>query len=369
MEDGDTLTYSVESNTNPGLFSDIVIDNVAHTLTLTYAENQNGNADLIIRATDNGDGPSAALTLDQGFTVTVNPVNDVPVVENGGIPPVTVDEDAAPTVIDLASYFQDVEDGDTLTYSVESNTNPGLFSDVVIDNVAHTLTLTYAENQNGNADLIIRATDNGDGPSAALTLDQGFTVTVNPVNDVPVVENGGIPPVLVDEDAAPTVIDLASYFQDVEDGDTLTYSVESNTNPGLFSDVVIDNVAHTLTLTYAENQNGNADLIIRATDNGDGPSAALTLDQGFTVTVNPVNDAPLNSVPIVVQQTDPSGAVIFNDANGNLISISDVDAGTGLVKVTLTATHGTMTLNGVAGLSFDPLEVPGGQGTEQRTRQ
>ena len=64
---------------------------------------------------------------------------------NGGLPPVTVDEDAAPTVINLASYFQDVEDGDTLTYTVESNANPGLFSDIVIDNVAHTLTLTYAK--------------------------------------------------------------------------------------------------------------------------------------------------------------------------------------------------------------------------------
>ena len=61
-----------------------------------------------------------------------------------------------------------------------------------------------------------------------------------------------------------------------------------------------------------------------------------------------------NTVPIVVQQTDPTGAVIFNAANGNLISVSDVDAGTGLVKVTLTATHGTMTLSGVTGLTFDP---------------
>ncbi len=233
---------------------------------------------------------------------------------------VLVDEDAAPTVIDLASYFQDVEDGDTLTYSVESNTNPGLFSDIVIDNVAHTLTLTYAENQNGNADLIIRATDNGDGPSAALTLDQGFTVTVNPVNDVPVVENGGIPPVLVDEDAAPTVIDLASYFQDVEDGDTLTYSVESNTNPGLFSDIVIDNVAHTLTLTYAENQNGNADLIIRATDNGDGPSAALTLDQGFTVTVNPVNDVPVVENGGIPPVTSRRGCSPDGDRSGVVLS-------------------------------------------------
>jgi hypothetical protein len=55
-----------------------------------------------------------------------------------------------------------------------------------------------------------------------------------------------------------------------------------------------------------------------------------------------------------VQQVDPSGAVIFDAAHNNLISVSDVDAGTGLVQVTLTATHGTLTLSGVTGLTFDP---------------
>ncbi len=67
-----------------------------------------------------------------------------------------------------------------------------------------------------------------------------------------------------------------------------------------------------------------------------------------------VNDPPVISLSGVAQQTDPTGAVLFNLANGNLISISDIDAGTGLLKVTLTATHGTMTLSGVTGLTFDP---------------
>jgi hypothetical protein len=67
-----------------------------------------------------------------------------------------------------------------------------------------------------------------------------------------------------------------------------------------------------------------------------------------------VNDGPVISLAGTAQQTDPSGAVIFDSAHGNLISVSDVDAGTGLVKVTLTATHGTMTLSGVTGLTFDP---------------
>jgi hypothetical protein len=72
----------------------------------------------------------------------------------------------------------------------------------------------------------------------------------------------------------------------------------------------------------------------------------------------------VNIVPIAVQEVDPSGAVIFDAAHNNLISVSDVDAGTGQLKVTLTATHGTMTLNGVTGLTFDPGQ---GDGTSDAT--
>src|SRR5262249_48776990 len=42
----------------------------------------------------------------------------------------------------------------------------------------------------------------------------------------------------------------------------------------------------------------------------------------------------------------------FSGGNSNLISISDVDAGASSVRVTLTATNGTLTLSGITGLSF-----------------
>ena len=99
-------------------------------------------------------------------------------------------------------------------------------------------------------------------------------------------------------------------------------------------------------------------LTVLTSDQGaTGSGGALTDSDPVAITVNAaaaVNDPPVISLSAVVQQTDPSGAVIFNAANGNLISVSDVDAGTGLVQVTLTATHGTMTLSGVTGLTFNP---------------
>lgn len=70
-----------------------------------------------------------------------------------------------------------------------------------------------------------------------------------------------------------------------------------------------------------------------------------------TVTVTAVNDAPVNSVP-AAQSTNEDTPLVFSSANGNAISIADLDAGTSPVQVSLTATNGVLTLTGTTGLSF-----------------
>jgi hypothetical protein len=68
-----------------------------------------------------------------------------------------------------------------------------------------------------------------------------------------------------------------------------------------------------------------------------------------TINVTAVNDAPVNAVP--GSQTVYSGTPLaFSTANGNAISVADVEATT--VQVTLAATNGTVTLSGTTGLSF-----------------
>src|SRR5262249_1372524 len=52
------------------------------------------------------------------------------------------------------------------------------------------------------------------------------------------------------------------------------------------------------------------------------------------------------------QKTNYNTTLFFFPANGNAIAISDVDAGSAPVKVTLTATHGTLTLSKTTGLTF-----------------
>ncbi|NOQ42179.1 MAG: polysaccharide deacetylase, partial [Desulfuromusa sp.] len=292
----DALTYSVTSSDGS-----LVTASISDTdLSLHYLADQNGTAIITVTATDSN-GPVAVA---DPFTVTVNPINDAPTVANP-IADVTVDEDAAPTVIDIANVFADVDiatNSDSLTYSATSSNGT-----LVTASISGTsLTLTYAADQNGSATITVTATD-ANGPLAVADL---FIVTVTPYNDVPT--TSGIADVTVAEDAANTAINLFAAFADNEDADSaLTYTVVDNTNSGLFNSTTID-AAGTLVLNYAANQNGSSLITIRATDTG-----GLWVETTFNVTVTPVNDAPtgivtINGTPIEAQTLTATNSL--NDA-------------------------------------------------------
>ena len=80
-----------------------------------------------------------------------------------------------------------------------------------------------------------------------------------------------------------------------------------------------------------------------------------------TVTVAPVNDAPVNTVP-GAQMTAENTALVFSAGNGNQLAIADVDAGGAPLEVTLSVSNGTLTLAGIAGLAFNT-----GDGTADST--
>lgn len=87
---------------------------------------------------------------------------------------------------------------------------------------------------------------------------------------------------------------------------------------------------------------------------------SITVNDGSTdsntvvrsVAVSSTNDTPVNQTPAAEQHVFQDGTLVFGTSQGNALSISDADAGNGLVQVTLTASHGTLSLSGVNGLSF-----------------
>ena len=244
-----------------------------------------GNALAIIvegtgtRTAESFDGLAAAAPL---LHVVYETGNATPTTT--GIADVGVNVDAPDTLINLFDAFDDVEDPDSaLTYTIENNTNPSLFTATPIDG-SGTLTLDYAPATTGSADITVRATDTGAPPESVETT---FTVTVGVVNTPPTTT--GIADVGVNVDAPDTLINLFDAFDDVEDPDSaLTYTIENNTNPSLFTATPIDG-SGTLTLDYAPATTGSADITVRATDTGAPPESVETT---FTVTVTETGPTP-----------------------------------------------------------------------------
>ena len=270
-QQGSALSFTIQSNTNPGLVTPTIGADSA--LDLSFIADANGTATITVRATD-----GFLESVDDVFVVTVNAVNDDPTVA-AAIPDTTVTKNS-PTVDnyrDLKAVFTDLEEGSALTFTIQSNTNSGLVTPTIVP-ADSTLDLSFTADQIGTATITIRATDGG-----ALFVDDVFTVTVN---DPPTVA-AAIPDTTVNEDN-PTIDnyrDLKAVFTDAEDGSALTFVIQSNTNPGLVTPTIGADSA--LDLSFIADANGTATITVRATDSG-----PATVDDVFTVTVNSVNDQP-----------------------------------------------------------------------------
>jgi hypothetical protein len=313
-------------------------------LTLSFVADQNGTADITIRATDSG---VPGLWVEDTFTVTVDPVNDPPVMDE--LPDRSLDEDTSPgTEINLWRYVSDVEDLDTrLTFSITGNTNPDCGVSILGNRA---LDIVPTPNWNGYSDVTLEVRDL-DGATDSGT----FRITINPVNDDPFVDNP-IADFSVDEDDPETILDLAAVFDDVDLGDTLTLSIVGNTNPGVVTTNLVDDE---LTLSYAPDGEGPASITVRGTD-----SAGASASDTFIVTVNPINDAPRVANPIddvIALENDPDTMLNLTTA------FEDVDIGDSLTLSVSGNTNTGLVTTDLVGMQLTLSYLPDQSGTAEIT--
>ncbi|MEZ4524475.1 MAG: choice-of-anchor U domain-containing protein [Desulfobacterales bacterium] len=99
---------------------------------------------------------------------------------------------------------------------------------------------------------------------------------------------------------------------------------------------------HSVTITPAANQYGQATIILTADD---GSYSSM---RSFVLTVTSVNDAPAVTVP-EAQTVEEDGEFIFGSTAAKTISVSDVDAGSNAVETTVSVSHGTLTAGSASG--------------------
>ncbi|ELA7195180.1 tandem-95 repeat protein, partial [Vibrio parahaemolyticus] len=257
-----------------------VIVNNDGTVTYTPDENYVGKDTFTYVVTSGGVSESTTVE------VNVTPVNDAPVAK-GDI--ATTQEDTAVT-IDVLPNDTDI-DGDTLR--IDSASVPSDQGTVEI--VDGKLVFTPAENFNGNAEITYTVTD------GSLTDQATVKVTVNAVNDTPVVESNLADQTLA-EDFTTYTIDLNTAFSDVDNVDgELTFSVSGNSN------VLVSIENGIATISPTADWNGSETLTFTATDPS-GESVSQTVD----FTVAPVVDIEADSAD-VVEDTPTIINVLGND--------------------------------------------------------
>jgi len=113
-----------------------------------------------------------------------------------------------------------------------------------------------------------------------------------------------------------------------------------------------DSLGLVFTPDFTPNASLNTSFTFQVQDDGGPLNGGADLDPSVnTMTINMtavVNYAPVNVVP-GAQTTLEDQALVLSTANGNLISVTDVDTAT--VTVTLVVTHGALTLSGITGLT------------------
>jgi len=313
--DGDTLSFTVSTNPAHGALSGTV-----PALTYTPAANYNGPDTFTFKAND-GSLDSNEATV----SITVTAVNDPPVANARTI---TIAEDTAIVFILTGS---DV-DGDTLTYSVVSGPAYGYLT-----GSAPVLTYSPYENHNGPDPFTFTVND-GTVDSSEATV----TIIVTPVNDAPVATNDGYS---TSEDTVLTVVAPGVLTNDNDvDGNPLT--AVKVTDPG--HGTVTLSADGSFTYTPAANYNGADSFTYKAND-GTADSNIATV----TLTVTPVNDAPVANAQSVTTAEDTAKAITLTG--------SDVDTGDVLTFTIGTPPgHGTLSGTGATQTYTPNLNYNGG---------
>ncbi|WP_253254614.1 tandem-95 repeat protein [Vibrio parahaemolyticus] len=310
--EGDGKVVSLDTNNGPANGS--VSVNPDGSVTYTPNDNYHGIDSFTYIVTSGGVSESTTVYVD------VTPENDAPVAKDD----TAITDEDTPVTIDVLPNDTDV-DGDKL--SIESASVPKEQGTVEVVNGK--LVFTPAENFNGDAEITYTVTD------GALTDQATVKVTVNAVNDTPVVESN-IADQTSAEDFTPYTIDLNTAFSDVDNVDgELTFSVSGNSNIQV---AIVNGIA---TITPTADWNGSETLTFTATDPS-GESVSQTVD----FTVAPVVDIKADSTN-VVEDTPTIINVLGNDTFEGKDKVVSLDAENG-------PKNGTVIVNNDGTVTYTP---------------
>lgn len=355
--DGDTLMLSATLSGGAALPYWITFDGAS--FTGTPPQDFNGSVDLTVTASD------GELSVASNFTLTIDPLNDPPVLLQP-LADLASPEDTAFSFELPEGTFADV-DGDTLTLSATLVDGSDLPAWLSFDGTA--FSGTPPQDFNGFLDVRVIASD------GKVSVSDDFRLTIDPVNDAPVVLQP-LEAVSSPEDAAISIAIPTNAFTDV-DGDTLTLTATLADGSNLPAWLDFD--GGILSGNPPQDFNGTLELSVTASD------GEFSVTSGFALTIDPVNDEPMlfaalpdvsspEDVPFSVALPTDAFADVDGDAlafNATLLDGGDLPAwlsfdgavftGTppldfnGTIDVRVTASDGALSVSDDFRLTIDPV--------------
>ncbi|MCB0035365.1 MAG: tandem-95 repeat protein, partial [Anaerolineales bacterium] len=298
------------------------------TFTYTPDANYNGSDSFTFKLNDGlVDSPVATVTL------TIAAVNDVPVPDADTV---VTDEDTAVTV-DLRENDNAGPANEDQTLTVTNVTAPA-HGTAVID-LSGTVTYTPSVNYNGSDSFDYTVCDSGN-----LCATATVNVTINPVNDAPVLT--AVAPITLTEGMTYT-ISLDTLVSDVETAVTdMVWT--ALTSDGLVADVTVD--AQRIATISAIDGTAPVSITLTATDGGDPDGCVVapcadSLSSSIVVDLLVENAAPVVSemtAPIVPIQVNTmiAASAVFTDAGINDTHTAVWDWGDGMTT-SMNVSNGT----------------------------
>ncbi|HEU5134323.1 MAG TPA: Ig-like domain-containing protein [Steroidobacteraceae bacterium] len=305
--DGNTLTFTRVNNVQHGTLTISAAGAVAYTPAANYA----GTDTFSVRVND-GAGGEVTGTV----TITVAAVNDAPAFTTVAF---SVAEDSS-----LSGQLTPTDiDSTTLTVTRTSDPQHGQATITAAGGITYVPSVNYF----GADSFNVRVADGAGGETPATV-----TITVNAVNDAPVLVTGAL---AVNED---NVLSVQLVGADVE-GQPLTFSLDSGTSHGPVS----LSSSGLLTYTPSSNYFGSDTLSVRVSDS---PQAGASWP--ITITVNSVNDSPVAADDEIRIATGVPRTMVVTGND------SDVEGGSLTVSIAQQPTGGTVSVGANNLLTFTP---------------
>jgi len=335
---GDTLTYTAQLAGGGAIPAWLSFDPVTRTFSGTPLNANVGTVSIDVIAND-GNGGTVTATFD----IVVANSNDAPTVANA-IANQNATENAAFNFQFATNVFADIDVGDTLAYSVQLAGGGALPAWLSFDPVTRTFSGTPANSDLGTVSIDVIADDDNGG-----TVTDTFNIVVNDVNDAPTVANP-IPNQSATEDTAFNFQFAANTFDDVDAGNTLTYSAQLAGGGAIPAWLSFDPVTRTFSGTPLNANVGTVSIDVIANDGNGG-----TVTDTFSIVIANNNDTPTLANPIADQNTIENSAFnfqfaanTFNDQDvGNVLTYSAQLAGGGALPAWLSFDSATRTFSGI----------------------